>query len=98
MTERLPMLGRVVEADFSKNTLTLEMSGEADYYARASEYVLLPREAWDWLMGLGDAFEPGPDALKIRGKVAAYWWRSELRKRIAKDAAVQPYAASERPE
>lgn len=82
----LPMIGRVVEADFEERTLTLEMSGEADYYAKASEYVLVPKEAWQWLIGLGESFEPPPDALKVGGKVPAYWWRTELRKRIAADA------------
>jgi hypothetical protein len=49
--------------------------------------VFIPQEAWDWLMGLGDTFKPGPDALKIRGKYAPYWWRSELRRRISKAKA-----------
>lgn len=75
----LPMIGKVVEADFEERTLKLEMSGDADYYAKASEYVLLPKDAWQWLMGLGESFEKPASG-------GQFWWRSELRKRIADDA------------
>jgi hypothetical protein len=78
MTE--PMEGRVVSADFEQNTLTLEM--QPGYYARASEYVLLPKEAWQWLMGMGLSFEPTSKA--------PYWWRSALREMIADDRRPAP--------
>ncbi len=44
--------------------------------------VYVPHDVWDWLMGCGDSFEPGPKALRINGEVGRYWWRSELRRKI----------------
>lgn len=35
-----PMLGRMIEADFEKNTITFEMVGE--YYAASGEYEIRP--------------------------------------------------------
>ncbi len=48
--------------------------------------VIVPRDAWRWLMGESeDGFEPGPDSTKHPGtdRPAAYWWRSEFRRRCA---------------
>ena len=44
--------------------------------------VFVPKKAWDWLMGLGENFEPRTDAPKVNGQVGLYWWRWELRRRI----------------
>lgn len=43
----------------------------------AGEAVQVPRAAFDWLMGLGDDFEPK------EGQRGAFWWRTEFRRRIA---------------
>lgn len=40
-------------------------------------YVMVPQSAFDWLMGLGDDFEPD--------RKGVYWWRSKFREMI--DAA-----------
>lgn len=51
--------------------------------------VYVPRDAWDWLMGCGpDDFEPREEQRRRNGDFPAYWWRSELRRRI--DEALKP--------
>lgn len=45
--------------------------------------VYVPREAWNWLMGLGGDFEPSTNVMRLsNGNPGRYWWRSELRRRI----------------
>lgn len=38
-------------------------------------YVVVPKAAFDWLIGAGEDFE------KPVGAVGNYWWRSEFRRR-----------------
>ena len=45
-------------------------------------FVLVPAEVFDWLMGENGEFECNPSRY-FRGKAPPYWWRSELRRRIA---------------
>lgn len=54
-------------------------------------FVLVPKDALDWLFGEAGIFECPPSSY-FRGKPPTYWWRSEFRKRIA--AAPAPPAVS----
>ena len=45
-------------------------------------FVLVSAEVFDWLMGENGEFECDPSRY-FRGKAPPYWWRSELRRRIA---------------
>jgi hypothetical protein len=51
------------------------MSGDK---AGSDKVVMVPVEAWDWLFGLGDSFDPPAPT----DRQAKYWWRSEFRRRI----------------
>ena len=55
--------------------------------------VLVPREAFDWLMGLGDGFEPPKDYKLIAGMLPKYWWRGEFCKRAGLDRSATLAAA-----
>ena len=48
-----------------------------------SATVVVPREVWDWLMGEGDDFEPTEAQKAGFMGPGHYWWRSQLREKIA---------------
>lgn len=61
--------------------------------------VFVPQAAWDWLMGLGESFEPSADSKTLvpGGTIyPKYWWRSELRRRIAAGSALAPTVGARR--
>lgn len=55
--------------------------------------VIVPADVYDWLMGRGEGFQPHD---KHGDPKAAYWWRSELRQRIAAEMTKRHPATGDR--